>query len=231
MSSQVSLILLATLLFSIACQYTAHCSEFNTTEAETKANFSGDHEGPETTVEPTHDYDNEDSEDEEMEEELSLLGYITDDSIRVQPVIKPDTSTKKEEKKKPEKNGDKKNANKKKKGKKNKKTPCDTTHKDFCVHGECKYLKNLKEVTCKCFQNYFGPRCSEKFMKTQTTEDLENVSTTALAVTAVLLSTISIVAIIIIIVVHTRRKYSTYECEAEEKKKLGQENGSEEIDV
>ncbi|XP_018098939.1 amphiregulin isoform X2 [Xenopus laevis] len=221
MFSLRSVVLCATLLLTFA-----HCSELNSTQADSNVTFSGDHgfDGTGSAVEVNW----EEEEDEEHEDDFSILGFITDDSIRVEPVVKPEN---------PPKNGEKKNSEKKKKKergdkkKKKKKNPCQNTHKDYCIHGECKYLASLQEVTCKCQPEYFGERCSEQSMKTQTKDNLSNMSTIALAVVAVLLSTISITAIIIIIVVHTRRKYASYQCEVEEKKRLGQENGSEEIDV
>ncbi|XP_063281368.1 amphiregulin [Pelobates fuscus] len=228
MSSHMSLLLCITLLCSLACQYQVHCSEASATSVQTNATLPEDNpvaNGTDSLNKPNKD--EEDVEEDDYDQDISV-GYIIDDSIRVQPVVKPENTTKKNEKK----NGEKK-AKKAKNDKKKKKNPCLTTHKDFCIHGQCKYLSSIKEVTCRCQKDYSGERCSTlstMSMKTHTSE-LGDVSTVALAVAAVLLSTISLVAIIIIIVIHTRRKYSTYDCEAEEKKKLGQENGSEEIDV
>ncbi|KAM4808966.1 amphiregulin [Rhinophrynus dorsalis] len=226
MPSPLSFLLCTTLLLSIACLYTVHCSELNNTEVETNTSSSGDHisDGAGSAV----DIGQNEGEDEDNEEDFSLMGFITDDSIRVQPVIKPETPTKNADKKPTDKKKKKQRGDKKKKKKKN---PCQTTHKDFCIHGECKYFAHLQEVTCRCQQNFFGERCSEQYLKSGKEGELSDVSTIALAVVAVLLSTISIIAIIIIIVVHTRRKYDSYDCEVEEKKRLGQENGSEEIDV
>ncbi|KAM8939130.1 amphiregulin [Pelodytes ibericus] len=225
MSSHLSLFLCITLLFAIACQFQVYCSTSNNTDVQVNATFFEASQDSHGAVQ-----EEEDGEDEDHDEDFSVAGYIIDDSIRVQPVIKPENTQKKTEKKTTEKKAKKKN-NKNDKTKKKKKNPCQTTHKDFCIHGECRYLANIKEVSCRCKQDYFGERCSEMYMKSETKSDFGDVSTVALAVAAVLLSTISIVAIIIIIIVHTRRKYSSYECEAEEKRKLGQENGSEEIDV
>uniref|UniRef100_A0A803KLI4 EGF-like domain-containing protein n=1 Tax=Xenopus tropicalis TaxID=8364 RepID=A0A803KLI4_XENTR len=226
MFSLRSVILCATLLLTIACNFTVHCSELNSTQADSNVTFSGDHgsDGTGSAVEVNW----EEEEGEEHEDDFSILGFITDDSIRAEPVIKPENPPKKGEKKNSEKKKKKERGDKKKKKKKN---PCQTTHKDYCIHGECKYLTSLQEVTCICQPEYFGERCSEQSMKSQTKGNLSDTSTIALAVVAVLLSTISITAIIIIIVVHTRRKYASYQCEVEEKKRLGQENGSEENDV
>uniref|UniRef100_A0A8C5N353 Amphiregulin n=1 Tax=Leptobrachium leishanense TaxID=445787 RepID=A0A8C5N353_9ANUR len=241
MPSHLSLLLCITVLCTLACNYRVYSLENNTTTTTpTNATLPEDHHVTDRmrTTQESSLYE----EDEETDDDFSITGYIIDDSIRVQPVVKPEDTKKKGEKKKGEKKKKGQNEEKKKKGQneekkkkgqneKKKKDPCQTTHKDFCIHGECKYLANVEEVSCKCQKDYFGERCSEQYLKTKSTGDFADVSTTALAVTAVLLSTISIIAVIIIIIIHTRRKYSSYECEAEEKKRLGQENGSEEIDV
>lgn len=205
------------LLLCIACTYTVHCSVLNSTKNEIRVTLSG--EGDRTSgLENVHEADYD-----EYDEDLS--GYHVEDSIRVQAVIKPANGDV------PTTNVEKKKADKKKKGEKNKKkkkTPCQTTHKNFCVHGKCRYLANAAEVSCKCHENYFGERCTEQYLRTGTTDSNDMTTTTILAVVAVLLSTISITAIIIIMVVHTRRKYAS-DCETEETKKLGQENGSEDV--
>ncbi|MEE6461870.1 hypothetical protein FKM82_001434 [Ascaphus truei] len=198
MSSLLSLLLCTTLLFSIACHHTAHCSVSSTTEAETNVTFSGDHSSYGTESVTTLELSQEEGEeDEENEEDFSVAEYNTDDPMRVLPVIKPEKTTRKGAKK----NADKKKKKGKKKGNKKNPTPCETTHKDFCIHGECIFPENLQEVTCRCQQHYVGERCSERTMKAITKEELRDLSTTALAVVAVLLSTISIIAIIIIIIV------------------------------
>ncbi|XP_075058213.1 amphiregulin [Mixophyes fleayi] len=226
MSSHLSLLLVwTTLLLSIACTYTVHCSVLNSTGPENNVTVSGEGDHIADEVENAHELVHE--EDGEDEDDMTIRDFIIDDSIRVQPVIKPENTevtTKKQEKKKGNKKGQKKKNNKKK-------NPCQTTHENFCIHGECKYLASVQEVSCKCHQHYFGERCIERSMKSESQEQNDMTTTTVLAVVAVLLSTISIAAIIIIIVVHTRRKYSSYACDAEEKKKLGQENGSEDVDV
>ncbi|XP_075705901.1 amphiregulin [Rhinoderma darwinii] len=224
MSSQLSLVW-SILLLCLACTYTVHCSVSNATENEITVTLSGGGDGIAAGLENAREVDY-DEYDEDEKHELSVSGYYVDDSIRVQAVVKPA-------------NGDvpatimeKKKADKKKNGQKNKKkkkTPCQTTHKNFCVHGKCRYLATVPEVSCKCHENYFGERCTEQYLRAGSKNANDMTTTTILAVVAVLLSTISITAIIIIIVVHTRRKYSSYGCEAEETKKLGQENGSEDV--
>lgn len=170
--------------------------------------------------------DYEDIEDDEEEEDPAVPLYIVDDSIKVEPVIKP-KQTKTDREKNPDKTKRKKN-----KGKKNKKkgTPCEAEYKNFCIHGECKYLEELKEVTCKCRQDYFGERCGEQFMKTQKRNDIGNYSTTILVVVAVLLSSISFIAIVVLVIMQVRKTYPRCE-EKEERKKLRQETGNGHVGV
>ncbi|KAM6221978.1 amphiregulin [Rhynchocyon petersi] len=162
---------------------------------------------------------------EEDDNEPQMSGYIVDDSIRVEQVIKPPrnktesekTSNKPKRKKKGGKNG------KNKKNRK-KKTPCDTEFQNFCIHGACKYLEPLTVVTCICHQDYFGERCGEKSMKTQKIVD-SDFSKIALAAIVGFISAVSFVAIVLVITMQLRRRYfREYEGEAEERKKLRQEN-------
>ncbi|KAM3936896.1 amphiregulin [Leptodactylus fuscus] len=226
MAAQLSLVWSVLLVF-LACVYTIHCASLNSTEIEIKVTLSaaGDRVSVGSGAVEEVDYEEYTEEEENPDEDLS--GHSVVDSIRVQAVVKPADGNV------PTTNVEKKKADKKKKktekNKKKKKTPCQTTHKNFCVHGKCRYLAGMQEVSCKCHENYFGERCTEQSLRIGTTNPSDVTTTTILAVVAVLLSTISITAIIIIIVVHTRRKYSSYECEAEEKKKLGQENSSEDV--
>ncbi|XP_003790131.1 amphiregulin [Otolemur garnettii] len=167
------------------------------------------------------DYD----DSEEYDEQLQVSGYIIDDSIRVEQVVKPKknktesekTSDKPKRKKKGGKNG-KSRRNKKKKN------PCDAEFQNFCIHGECKYIENLKAVTCKCHQEYFGERCGERSMKTHSMID-SDLSKMALAAVAAFVSAVSLTAIAVVITVQLRKRYlREYEGEAEEQKKLRQEN-------
>ncbi|XP_030046439.1 amphiregulin [Microcaecilia unicolor] len=186
--------------------------------------FGDGHNRTDVTV--TDDYEESEEEDESTEEDL----------IRVEPVVKPN-NTKEGEKKKGDKKKEK--AGKGKGNKKNKRAkkvnPCETTHQGFCIHGECIHLEHLEKVACRCHLHYNGERCSEQILESlqnMAGQDLSDASVNTLIVVAVVLSAISFIAIIIVIVVHTHKKYSSgYEGEVEEKKKLGQENGSGELDV
>uniref|UniRef100_A0A8C9G8T0 Amphiregulin n=1 Tax=Pavo cristatus TaxID=9049 RepID=A0A8C9G8T0_PAVCR len=205
--------LLAALAVLAACR-TAAASEPNGTEPERR----GGPREPEPAL-------GSDYEEEEYEEAPLAHQYLVGDLVRVEPVVKP----------KPAKRGNEKNAGKprrrKNKGKNKKKgTPCEMEYKNFCIHGECVYLQHLQMATCKCYQDYFGERCGEQFMKTQRKNDVADYSKTVLVVVAVLLSSISFVAVLIIVIVQVRKKCPQYE-EKEERKKLRQENRNGHVGV
>ncbi|XP_048220195.1 amphiregulin [Perognathus longimembris pacificus] len=164
---------------------------------------------------------------EEYDSEPQISGYIVDDSVRVEQVVKPKRnkteSEKTSDKPKRKKKGGKNGKNRRNKKKKN---PCDAEFKNFCIHGECKYIENLNAVTCKCHHDYFGERCGEKSMKTQSIVD-DDLSKIALAAVAAFLSAVSFTAIAVVVTVQLRKRYAReYEGEAEERKKLRQENGN-----
>ncbi|CAM4547216.1 unnamed protein product [Caretta caretta] len=198
-----ALLLLCALAGLCGCQPAAGLG-LNATEQEENVPMVWDHSVDGSTRPSGIDYeDAEEDEEEEEDQDPAVPMYIVDDSIRVEPVIKP-----KQTKTDREKNPDKiKKRNKGKKNKKKKKgTPCEAEYKNFCIHGECKYLEDLKEVTCKCRQDYFGERCGEQFMKTQKRNDIGNDSTTILVVVAVLLSSISFIAIVVLILAQSSGK-------------------------
>ncbi|XP_004596239.2 amphiregulin [Ochotona princeps] len=164
---------------------------------------------------------------EEYDNEPRVSGYVVDGTVRVEQVIKPKknkaesekTSDKPKKKKKGGRNGkDRKN--------KKKKNPCEAEYKTFCIHGECKYIEHLKTVTCKCQHDYFGERCGEKSMKTQSIVD-SDLSKIAVAAIIAFVSAVSFTAVAVIITVQLRKRYiREYEGEAEERKTLRQENGN-----
>lgn len=169
------------------------------------------------------DYDYE----EEYDNEPQISGYIVDDSVRVEQVVKP-----KKNKTESEKTSDK--SKRKKKGSKNgknrrnrkKKNPCDAEFQNFCIHGDCKYIDHLKTISCLCHQDYFGERCGEKSMKTHSMVD-GDLSKITLAAIAAFISAVSFTAIAVVITIQLRKRYfRDYEGEAEERKKLRQENGN-----
>ncbi|KAM6450396.1 amphiregulin [Liasis olivaceus] len=126
--------------------------------------------------------------------------------------------------------GGKKNPNKpkrkgnEKKTKRKNKTPCEGKFKGFCVHGECRHIKQFPVPTCICHPDYFGERCVEQFLKTRKTNDEPSLSKTALGVVSVFFSLISFAIIVIIITERVRKKCTNYN-EIEERENLQQENG------
>ncbi|XP_029439704.1 proheparin-binding EGF-like growth factor [Rhinatrema bivittatum] len=120
-----------------------------------------------------------------------------------------------------EENGRKKN--RKGKGKGRKRDPCKKKYKDFCIHGECKYINVLKMPSCICQLGYHGERCHGLILP------LENPSsdydhTTALAVLAVVLSSVCLIIIAALLLLRYHRR-GIYDVENEEKVKLGTSPG------
>ncbi|EMP36348.1 Proheparin-binding EGF-like growth factor [Chelonia mydas] len=105
------------------------------------------------------------------------------------------------------------------KGKGKKRDPCLRKYKDFCIHGECKYIRELKAPSCICQPGYHGERCHGL------TLPVENPSTsydhtTALAVVAVVLSSLCLVIIAALLMLRCHKR-GVYDVENEEKIKLG----------
>ncbi|XP_031197965.1 amphiregulin [Mastomys coucha] len=171
----------------------------------------------------TGDYDYS----EEYDNEPQISGYIIDDSVRVEQVIKPKKNKtegeKSTEKPKRKKKGGK--SGKDRRNNKKKKNPCAAAEfQNFCIHGECRYIKNMKVVTCKCHQDYFGERCGEKSMKTHS-EDESDLSKSAVVAATVFVSAVILTAIGVFITMQLRKRYfREYEGEAEERRRLRQEN-------
>lgn len=171
----------------------------------------------------TGDYDYS----EEYDNEPQISGYIVDDSVRVEQVIKP-KENKTEGEKSSEKPKRKKKGGKGGKGRRNrkkKKNPCAAKFQNFCIHGECRYIENLEVVTCHCHQDYFGERCGEKTMKTQKKDD-NDLSKIALAAIIVFVSAVSVTAVGIIAAILLRKRFFREYEEAEERRRLRQENGT-----
>ncbi|XP_058922315.1 amphiregulin [Kogia breviceps] len=164
---------------------------------------------------------------EEYDNDPQISGYIVDDLVRVEQVVKPKKdkieSEKTSDKPKRKKKGGKNGKNRRNRKKKN---PCDAEFQNFCIHGECKFIEHLETVSCQCHQDYFGERCGEKSMKIHSMAD-SDLSKTALAATAAFISAMSFTAIAVVIILLLRKQYfREYEGAAEEQKKLQQENGN-----
>ncbi|KAA0709667.1 EGF-like growth factor Heparin-binding [Triplophysa tibetana] len=105
------------------------------------------------------------------------------------------------------------------KGKGKKKNPCMVKYKDFCIHGSCKYLRDIKGPSCICDPGYSGERCHSFSLEVRTEESGYN-RTTALAVVAVVLSTLCLTVIGLLLALRFHKR-GAYNVESEEKIKLG----------
>nr|XP_008253346.2 proheparin-binding EGF-like growth factor [Oryctolagus cuniculus] len=111
---------------------------------------------------------------------------------------------------------------KKGKGLGKKRDPCLRKYKDFCIHGECKYLKELRAPSCICHPGYHGERCHGLSLPVENrlyTYD----HTTILAVVAVVLSSVCLLVIVGLLMFRYHRR-GGYDVENEEKVKLGMTN-------
>ncbi|KAK2890879.1 hypothetical protein Q8A67_013522 [Cirrhinus molitorella] len=105
------------------------------------------------------------------------------------------------------------------KGKGKKRNPCLKKYKDFCIHGTCQYLRDLKGPSCICDQGYSGERCHLFSLEVKKNEGAYN-RTTALAVVAVVLSSLCLTIIGLLLALRFH-KQGAYNVENEEKVKLG----------
>ncbi|XP_072527979.1 uncharacterized protein areg [Salminus brasiliensis] len=94
--------------------------------------------------------------------------------------------------------------------------PCLTSHSDYCIHGHCTYLQDLREPVCVCMKGYDGVRCGIQLLQTSSdsgSDGLDDHTHThtlqlALVIIAVVLSIISCSAIIIIISVQYKAQHN-----------------------
>ncbi|XP_069508781.1 proheparin-binding EGF-like growth factor [Ambystoma mexicanum] len=112
-----------------------------------------------------------------------------------------------------------KKRNKKGKGKGRKRDPCLKKYKDFCFHGECRYIRQLRVPSCICQRGYHGERCHALILP------VENPSysydhTTTLAVVAVVLSSVCLIIIGALLLLRYHKR-GGYDVESTEKMKLG----------
>ncbi|XP_072293901.1 heparin-binding EGF-like growth factor a [Eucyclogobius newberryi] len=108
---------------------------------------------------------------------------------------------------------------KKGKGKGRKRNPCLKKYKDFCIHGTCHYLRDLRAPSCVCHQWYSGERCQFFTLPVEKPQEGYN-RTTALAVIAVVLSSVCLIIIGLLLMLRFYKR-GAYDVESEEKVKLG----------
>ncbi|KAM7417929.1 hypothetical protein PAMA_017535 [Pampus argenteus] len=105
------------------------------------------------------------------------------------------------------------------KGKGKKRNPCQRKYKDFCVHGTCQYLRDIRAPSCVCHPSYSGERCEFFTLPVERPQEGYN-RTTALAVVAVVLSSICLTIIGLLLMLRFHKR-GAYDVENEEKVKLG----------
>ncbi|MBN3314394.1 HBEGF factor, partial [Atractosteus spatula] len=107
----------------------------------------------------------------------------------------------------------------KRKGQGRKRNPCLKKYKDFCIHGTCQYIRDLKAPSCICQPGYTGERCH--FFSLPVVTGGESYSrSTALAVVAVVLSSLCLLVIGMLLAFRYHKR-GAYDVENEEKVKLG----------
>ncbi|XP_074147655.1 proheparin-binding EGF-like growth factor [Sminthopsis crassicaudata] len=127
-------------------------------------------------------------------------------SSKPQPLVTPSK----------EENGKKR---RKGKGMGRKRDPCSRKYKDYCIHGACKYVKELRMPSCICQTGYHGERCHGLSLPVE--NPLYGYDhTTILAVVAVVLSSLCLL-IIAGLLMFRYHKRGVYDVESEEKVKLG----------
>ncbi|XP_042187190.1 proepiregulin-like isoform X1 [Oncorhynchus tshawytscha] len=86
--------------------------------------------------------------------------------------------------------------------------PCSSSHQAYCIHGNCKYMVDLREPVCVCEKGYDGERCGILLLPTRTDEEEERsiaeVVQTVLVIIAVVLSSISCLAVLLMTCTHYR---------------------------
>ncbi|XP_034739094.1 heparin-binding EGF-like growth factor a isoform X2 [Etheostoma cragini] len=100
------------------------------------------------------------------------------------------------------------NGRKRGKGKGKKRNPCLKKYKDFCIHGTCQYLRDLRAPSCVCHPSYSGERCQFFTLPLEKPQEGYN-RTTALAVVAVVLSSICLTIIALLLLLRQRCGNST----------------------
>ncbi|CAL8250024.1 unnamed protein product [Boreogadus saida] len=84
--------------------------------------------------------------------------------------------------------------------------PCTSSHLGFCIHGNCKYMEDLKEPVCVCTRGYDGLRCGIQTLESGRESDKSGTEVVqmVLVIIAVVLSVISCIAILLMTCAHYR---------------------------
>ncbi|XP_067902881.1 proheparin-binding EGF-like growth factor [Heterodontus francisci] len=173
------------------------------------------------TTESSEDYDDDDYTDEHQ---LLELEELRDGTLpaKVQPVVKPKNDARKKKGSKKSKSKGKRRKN----GKKKQEDPCKTDYKDYCIHGKCQYLKDLKKPSCVCLPGYQNERCGIQALPTGTNEERIDGLSIVLVVAAVMLVIFILTAVTVVVTLQIRRKMRVeHDILNEEKQRLRTENG------
>ncbi|KAL3062618.1 hypothetical protein OYC64_002426 [Pagothenia borchgrevinki] len=86
--------------------------------------------------------------------------------------------------------------------------PCTSSHVDYCIYGNCKYIEGLQEPVCICNKGYDGGRCEIQSLEVlkDPTDQINNTELVqmVLVIIAVVLSVISCTAILLMTCAHYR---------------------------
>uniref|UniRef100_A0A668AA69 Proheparin-binding EGF-like growth factor n=1 Tax=Myripristis murdjan TaxID=586833 RepID=A0A668AA69_9TELE len=140
------------------------------------------------------DYEEEYDEDYYDEDEDAMSGDYEVELPRVAMSSKPKDPSAILEAERSEGKRRRGKGRKKGKGKGKKRNPCLKKFKDFCIHGTCHYLRDIRAPSCVCLPSYSGERC-EFFTLPVGKSQEGNSRTTALAVVAVVLSSLCLTII------------------------------------
>ncbi|KAF6731314.1 Proheparin-binding EGF-like growth factor [Oryzias melastigma] len=166
-------------------------------------------------------------EEEEYDDDEAYYDYLEEDEAsgdyevglpRVAMSSKPKDPSSILEADKTERKTRKGKGKKKGKGLGRKRNPCLKKYKNFCIHGTCQYLRDLRAPSCVCLPNYSGERC--EFITLPVHSPPGYNRTTALAVVAVVLSSLCLVIIGLLLMLRFHKR-GAYDIESEEKVKLG----------
>uniref|UniRef100_A0A1A7WY06 Proheparin-binding EGF-like growth factor n=1 Tax=Iconisemion striatum TaxID=60296 RepID=A0A1A7WY06_9TELE len=196
-----------------------HMSVFNlldTTRNQMRTEEGGEHTSM-TAVKHNQDFEEDEDEyydDYESDDETSG-NYM--DEPRVAMSSKPQDASIILEAENAELKRKRGKGKKKGKGLGKKRNPCLKKYKDFCIHGTCQYLRDIRAPSCVCHPDYSGDRCQFFTLPVQSPGDYSK--TTALAVVAVVLSSICLTIIGLLLMLRFHKR-GAYDVESEEKVKL-----------
>ncbi|XP_007890167.1 proheparin-binding EGF-like growth factor isoform X2 [Callorhinchus milii] len=177
-------------------------------------------------VDSDEDYADEfEDEDYEDYEALVIEDPVYGTSLgKVQPVIKPRSRGEKKiaHPKKARSKG-KKN-NRRKRGKQKLNDLCKTVYKNYCIHGKCKFLKELNKTSCICLPGYQNERCGIQVLSVGTSKERIDGLTIALLLVGAMLTLAAIIVAVTVIFQCKKKLRDAREVESEEKQKLGEIN-------